>query len=64
VESNEKTENLNGFVQKILKSDPSVLQSVKGDLLETKPKRLFKTLVDQAGGPLHTYSLKSHTFRY
>ena len=45
--------------QPFLKSDPSVLQSVKDDLLETKPKRLFKTLVDQAGGPLHTTSAAS-----
>ena len=45
--------------QPFLKSDPSVLQSVKDDLLETKPKRLFKTLVEQAGGPLHTTSAAS-----
>jgi hypothetical protein len=45
--------------QHFLKSDPSVLQSVKDDLFETKPKRLFRTLVDQAGGPLHTTSAAS-----
>ena len=32
---------------------------MKDDLLETKPKRLFKTLVDQAGGPLYTTSAAS-----
>ena len=41
--------------QLFLNSDPSVLQSVKDDLLETKPKRLFKALVDEAGGPLSSH---------
>ncbi|CAG2227272.1 unnamed protein product [Mytilus edulis] len=41
------------------KTDLSVLDNIKEETRETKPRRLFKKLVDDAGGPLYSSSASS-----
>jgi len=41
------------------KTDPHVLQSIKEEPLQSKPRRVFKNLVDDAGGPLFSSSASS-----
>ncbi|CAC5419045.1 unnamed protein product [Mytilus coruscus] len=38
------------------KTDPDMLQSIKEEPLQSKPRKMFKTLVDDAGGPLYSPS--------
>lgn len=41
-----------------LKTDPEIIEKIK-DNLDYKPKKLFKSMVDEAGGSLHTSSTAS-----
>ncbi|CAC5363287.1 unnamed protein product [Mytilus coruscus] len=41
------------------KTDLSVLDNIKEETRETKPRQLFKKLVDDAGGPLYSSSASS-----
>jgi hypothetical protein len=36
-----------------MKIDPSVIESIKEEPLETKPRKMFKTMMDEVGGPLY-----------
>ena len=41
------------------KTNPDVIESIKEEPLATKPKRFFKSLMDSAGGALHSKSASS-----
>lgn len=41
------------------KTDPHVLQCIKEEPLQSKPRRVFKNLVDDAGGPRFSSSASS-----
>lgn len=42
-----------------LKTDPEIIEKIKEDDLDNKPKKLFKSMVDEAGGPFHASSAAS-----
>jgi hypothetical protein len=46
----------NGLLLAYYKTDPAVLDDIKQEAQHTKPKRLFKALMDKAGGPLMSTS--------
>jgi hypothetical protein len=42
-----------------MKTDPSVIESIKEEPLETKPRKMFKTMMDEVGGPLYSSAAAS-----
>lgn len=44
-----------------LKTDPEIIEKIKEDNLDNKPKTLFKSMVDEAGRPLLPSSAASES---
>ena len=42
-----------------MKTDPSVIEALKEEPLETKPQKMFKTMMDEVGGPLYSSAAAS-----
>jgi hypothetical protein len=45
--------------RQFMKTDPSVIESIKEEPLETKPRKMFKTMMDEVGGPLYSSAAAS-----
>ena len=42
-----------------MKTDPFVIEAIKEEPLETKPQKMFKTMMDEVGGPLYSSAAAS-----
>jgi hypothetical protein len=45
--------------RQFMKTDPKVVEKIKEENLEKKPRKIFKSMVDEAGGPLHVSGIRA-----